>query len=206
VASLVLTLASHTTVSAVQTAVAESSVRVVVVPDVDALADALLGRAKVAGVVVDDRVPDTALAFIARWMLPDEQRHLVVVRDGPPSASVPWTYVEPAQLPSVIQQLVVADDAVVVELLATLRPKTPTPSSSTAAPMGCVVSIGKGFLILEADVSPTGLAVSFALPGIGRLVASGTYEPVWGKVGMWRLCPQDESVRAALAAFTLQAS
>ncbi len=208
--SILLTLASPATVSALHMAVAESSVHVVAVDDVDALADALLGRGKVAGVVVDAMVPDDALPFIARWLLPDEQRQLVVVRDQALPTSVPWTVVDVAQLPVVVQALVASSDAVIVEVLATLKPPTPTPTSvstpTKATKMGCVVAVGNGFLILEADDPPTGLAVAFALPGAGRLVATGTFEAVWGKTGQWRLCPHDESVRQALAAFTLQAS
>ena len=202
--SILLTLASPATVSAVHMAVAESSVHVVAVDNVDDLADALLGRGKVAGVVVDAMVPDDALPFIARWLLSDEQRQLVVVRDQASPTPVPWTVVDVAQLPGVVQALVASSDAIVVEVLATLKPPTPTPTKATK--MGCVVAVGNGFLILEADDPPTGLAVSFALPGAGRVVATGTFEAVWGKAGQWRLCPHDESVRQALAAFTLQAS
>jgi hypothetical protein len=204
VSSILLTLASPATVSTLHMAVAESSVNVVVVDDVDALADALLGRGKVAGVVVDAMVPDDVLPFIARWLLPDEQRQLVVVRDQASPTPVPWTVVDVAQLPVVVQALVLSSDAIVVEVLATLKPPTPTPARATQ--MGCVVAVGNGFLILEADDPPTGLAVAFALPGAGRLVATGTFEAVWGKAGQWRLCPHDESVRQALAAFTLHAS
>lgn len=199
--TVVLVLGQPETVARVAATLAGSSAAVVVVDTVAALARALAARPHLAAVVVDELVEDAAVPAVARLFDEEDRHQLLVVRQGDVSTEVPWTVVRRSELRHTLPILVADREAVVVELLASVRPMS---QPTAPARIGCVVSVGSRFLIVALDEPPDAAAVAFVLPGAGRLVVTGTLEAVWGRTGLWRLSPDDESVRAALLAFTLR--
>lgn len=201
--TVVLVLGQPETVARVSVALEGTSAEVLAVETVAELREALSARRHVAAVVVDERVADAAVPAVVR-LLPGEEHHLLlVVRQEDVPTDVPWTVVRRSELRLMLPILVADREAVVVELLASVRP-----ASQPSAPsrIGCVVSIGSRFIIAALDDPPPDPAVAFVLPGVGRVVVTGTLEAVWGRASLWRLTPDDESVRAALLAFTLRRS
>lgn len=201
--TVVIVLGQPDTVALVEAALLGSSAEVVVVDGIAALRKVIAVRAHVAAVVVDEVVEDASVPAVVR-LLPDEAHHqLLVVRQGDVATDVPWTVVRRSELRLMLPILVADREAVVVELLASVRPAS---QPTAPARIGCVVSVGSRFLIVALDEPPPDPAVAFVLPGAGRIVATGGIEAVWGRAGLWRLTPDDESVRAALLAFTLRRS
>ena len=168
------------------------------------VAVALASERNVAAVVIDDVVDDLGAAAIARLMSGDDRHRLLVVRQGHDIATdVPWTVLRRSELRLTLPGLVEEAEAIVVELLASVRPA----GEPTAPPrIGCVVSVGSHFVIVALDDPPDTPSVSFVLPGSGRQMVAGVLEPVPGRTGLWRLTPDDENVRAALLGFTLRRS
>jgi hypothetical protein len=203
VRTVVLVFAQPEIVARVAAALEGTSAEIAVVDSVGELLRLIAARAHVAAVVVDDLVADAAVPAVVR-LLPDDAHHLLlVVRQGDVATDVPWTVVRRSELRLMLPILVADGEAVVVELLASVRPAS---QPTAPARIGCVVSVGSRFIIVALDEPPPDPAVAFVLPGAGRVVVSGTLEAVWGRPGLWRLSPDDESVRAALLAFTLRRS
>ncbi len=201
--TVVIVLGQPETVARVEAALVGSSAELAVVDGLAALSRTLAARHHVAAVVVDEQVEDAAVPSVAR-LLDEEERHLLlVVRQGDVSTEVPWTVVRRSELRHTLPILIADREAVVVELLASVRPAS---QPTAPARIGCVVSVGSRFVIVALDDPPPDPAVAFVLPGAGRLIAAGPLEAVWGRAGLWRLTPDDESVRAALLAFTLRRS
>lgn len=201
VRTVAVVLGQPETVARVTAALEGTSAEIVVVDSVTALGRVLGDRLRVAAVVVDEAVEDAAVPAVVR-LLPDDAQHLLlVVRQGDVATDVPWTVVRRSELRLMLPILVADREAIVVELLASVRPAS---GPTTPAGIGCVVSVGSSFLMVALDDPPPDPTVAFVLPGAGRLVVTGSLEAVWGRTGLWRLSPDDESVRATLLAFTLQ--
>lgn len=203
VPTVVIVLGQPETAARVEAALTGSSAEIAVVDGVAALARTLAARRHVAAVVVDEQVEDASVPSVARLLDEEERHQLLVVRQGDVSTEVPWTVVRRSELRLTLPILVADREAIVVELLASVRPAS---QPTAPARIGCVVSVGSRFLIVALDDPPLDPAVTFVLPCAGRLVVSGPLEAVWGRTGLWRLTPDDESVRAALLAFTLKRS
>lgn len=202
VRTAVIVQADGETLARVEAALTSTSAVVVSAADAADVAVTLASERNVAAVVVDDVVDDAGAAAIARLMAPEDRHRLLVVRQGDNVATdVAWTVLRRSELRLTLPGLVEEAEAVVVELLASVRPR----QEPTASPrIGCVVSVGSHFLIVALDDPPDDPAVSFVLPGAGRQVVAGVLEPVPGRTGLWRLNPDDENVRAALLGFTLR--
>jgi len=155
-----------------------------------------------AAVVVGQDVSDGDVGRLARRLLPEERHRLLVLRHGHDvSTDVPWTVLRTSELSRTLPLLVEEAEAVVVELLASVKD-----ASHPGLPgrYACVVSVASAFVIVAIDAPPESPLLAFVLPGAGRLAVQGALSPVFGRPGLWRLSPDDESVRAALKAFTLR--
>jgi hypothetical protein len=203
VAVVAVVLGQPDTVARVAAALEGTSAEILVVDSVAALGRALAERLRIAAVVVDEEVEDAAVPAVVR-LLPDDAQHLLlVVRQGDVATDVPWTVVRRSELRLMLPILVADREAIVVDLLASVRPAS---RPTAPADIGCVVSVGSRFLMVALDDPPPDPTIAFVLPGAGRLVVTGSLEAVWGRTGLWRLSPDDESVRGALLAFTLRQS
>ncbi len=155
-----------------------------------------------AAVIIGQNISDADVAMLARRLLPEERHRLLVLRHGADvSTDVPWTVLRTSELSRTLPLLVEEAEAVVVELLASIKD-----ASHPALPgrYACVVSVASAFVIVAIDDPPESPLLAFVLPGAGRQAVKGALSPVFGRPGLWRLSPIDESVRVALKAFTLR--
>lgn len=154
-----------------------------------------------AAVIIGPDVDDTEVASLARLLRADEQHRLLVLRHGADvSTDVPWTVLRKSELSRTLPLLVEEAEAIVVELLAIIKDAD---HPTHPARLGCVVSVASAFVIVAADAPPASVELGFVLPEAGRQSMSGSLSPVFGRPGLWRLSPNDESMRHVLKAFTL---
>lgn len=184
-------------------ALASTSAVLIDAGDIVDVAVAVAAERNVAAVVLEES-DDVVATRIARLMPAEERHRLVVVRQGDNvDTAVPWTVVRRSELRLTLPPLIEGAEAVVVELLTSVRPHG---APTGPARIGCVVSVGSHFIIVALDDPPEHPVVSFVLPGAGRQSVGGALVPVPGRTGLWRLTPDDDAVRAALMAFTLRRS
>ena len=177
---------------------AGTSARVVVSSSVSQVADVPDAAAVVVGADVDD----IDVASMARLLRADERHRLLALRHGADvSADVPWTVLRKSELSRTLSLLVEEAEAIVVELLARIKDAD---HPTQPARLGCVVSVASAFVIVAVDEPPASADLVFVLPDAGRQTMSGALSPEFGRPGLWRLSPKDESMRHVLQAFTMR--
>ena len=155
-----------------------------------------------AAVVVGAGVDDLDVASLARLLRADERHRLLVLRHGADvSTDVPWTVLRKSELSRTLSLLVEEAEGIVVELLASIKDAD---QPTQPARLGCVVSVASAFIVVAVDEPPAIVDLGFVLPEAGRLSVSGALSPVFGRPGLWRLSPKDESMRHVLQAFTMR--
>ncbi len=137
-------------------------------------------------------------------LVPDEARHRILVltqHTWDVHTEVPWLVLRKSELHKTLPLLVEEAEAVDVELLASVRG-----DGDDSARFGSVAQVGPRFVVVAIDDPPAEPSVSFVLPGHGRIEVKGALTRTFARPGLWRITPEDESVRQALRAFTLRRS
>ncbi len=168
--------------------------------DVTAVAPAAILESA-AAIVVDDGIADTVVSVLIKRVAADERYRWFVVRDVDVDIAVDWTVVRRSEVVRGVQTLVADAEAVVVELLARVRDRH---RPDEVARFGCVVSVASSFVLATLDHAPDDVSLAFVLPAEGRITIEGRAVPVPGRVGLFRVRPVDETVRAALLRFTIR--
>jgi hypothetical protein len=153
-----------------------------------------------AAIVVGDF--DRSTLHLLSRRVPEDARHRILVitqSTWDVETDVAWTVIRKSELRHTLPRLIEDAEAVPVELLASVKGE-----GQPVSRFGCVASIASRFVLIALDDPPERPVVSFVLPGHGRIELAGAMQPAFGRTGLWRVTPEDETVRAALRAFTLK--